>query len=186
MTVEPGEKEKSSFNSSFPRHTDEVPDPPLAGDPRLASKEIYEKTPVDFPGGNALRESFLLQLPDDVANGLRSFLEILFRDYQEAGMTETRSYGGSILKGELLAASRDLRHLARFLSLAAYNMIDEATPSERPLVEIADRLAVQLYEAAEMISNRVLRKGKPRPADPEALQPPGSNSDLEPGTVEET
>lgn len=175
MTVEPGEKEKPS-RSSFRKHIGEAPDPPLAGDPRLASKAIYEMTPVDFPGGDALRESFLLQLPDDIAYGLRFFLEILIRDYQEAGMTETRSYGGSILKGDLLAASRDLRHLARFLSMAAYNMIDGATPSERPLVEIADRLAVQLYEASQMISNRVLRKSKkPRRADPEALQPPGGN-----------
>jgi hypothetical protein len=184
MTVEPGEKEKSS-RSSFPRHADEVPDPPLVGDPRLASKEIYEETPIDFPGFDGLRESFLLQLPDGFAYGLRSFLAILFQDYQEAGMVETRSYGGSLIKGELLAASRDLRHLARFLALAAYNMVDQATPAERPLVEIADRLAVQLHAAAAMIDTRILRKRKPRPADPEALQLPGTNSDLGSESVEE-
>jgi hypothetical protein len=125
----------------------------------LKSAAIHERTPIEFPGGEAFRESYVLWMPSRDVRLFRELFSRVFDCYCEANQLASPAYAGSVLRGELRAAAKDLRFLAAFLAEAAHTRIDEApNPTEEALALLADDLAVQLDGMADLIDSRVLPK----------------------------
>lgn len=127
----------------------------LKGDPRLRSRPIYERMSSEFPAGDILRETALDQIPKSARRALRAFLKEFFGCFAVVdGALSVEKFAGSISKAAMLAVVQDLRHLAAYLSLVAFETLDDASEDQR-IGRVADGLAVHLESVAEIIDSGI-------------------------------
>jgi hypothetical protein len=101
-----------------------------------------------------LREAALTFLPLEVAPIAQSLSAWMLGSYVD-GLSEVRTFRGSLPKMRLQAAMLDLRHTARWLAITADSANGSDRRSEARLADFADELALAVQRLAGLIDEQI-------------------------------
>jgi len=101
-----------------------------------------------------LREVALAFLPLEIAPIAQSLSAWMLGSYVD-GLSEVRTFRGSLPKMRLQAAMLDLRHTARWLAITADSANGSDRRSEARLADFADELALAVERLAGIIDEQI-------------------------------